>query len=261
MSEEQGASSKIANPDRISRLVSRMCDGNMQVLIRHRDSGKVTIRGAFIKMGKINQVPVLQLGKISEAGLTKFEKSMPLKVEVLGMASQLTFQTVILDKTDDGIVCSMPLSLINTERRTNTRFRCTPKLMAFMSFGFWKARENDPSSPPFFASYGGIPNWIGVADISVGGVCLITRFPAFLHASEEIVDKVEAFLHLPMSQPLPMTGYIRWRRKIKNRSEDDSLGERFMLEYRIGFEFADVGEDQQQKIRHFIRQLTVAEAI
>ncbi len=261
MSEDLGASSKISNPDRISRLVARMCDGNMQVLLRHRDSGKVTIRGAFIKMGNIGQKPVILMGKMSEAGLIKLERDMPVKVEVLGMSSQLTFQTLIVDKNQDGIICSMPKTLINTERRTNSRFRVSNKLTAFMSFGFWKSVENDPSSSPFFSSYGGIPNWIGIADISMGGVCLVTRFPAFLHASEAMTDKVQALLHLPMSQPLPMNGVIRWRRKIKNRVEDELVGERFQLEYRIGFEFAEIGDDQQQKIRHFIRQLTVAEAI
>lgn len=261
MSQDLGASSKISNPESITRLVARMCDGNMQVLLRHRDSGKVTIRAAFAKLGKFKQNAALLLSKMSEAGLSKLELGMPIKVEVLGMPSQLTFQTLVLEKTEGGIICAMPRSLLSTERRTNTRFRATQALTAFMSFDFWKAQQTDPSSPPFFSSYGGISNWISIADISLGGVCLVTRFPSFVYASEALTESMECSLHLPMSPPIPMNGVIRWRRKIKNRSEDEFVGERFQLEYRIGFEFADVGDEQQQKIRHFIRQLTVAEAI
>lgn len=261
MSQDLGASSKISNPDSISRLVARMCDGNMQVLMRHRDSGKVTIRGAFTKLGKFKSSAAILLGKMSEAGLSKLELGMPIKVEVLGMSSQLTFQTLVLEKTAGGIICAMPRSLLSTERRTNSRFRVTKELTAFMSFSFWRAQQSDPASPPFFNSYGGIANWISIADISLGGVCLLTRFPSFTNASEPQTEQMECFLHLPMTAPIKLNGVIRWRRKIKNRSEDEFVGERFQLEYRIGFEFADVGEDQQQKIRHFIRQLTVAEAI
>lgn len=261
MSQDLGASSKISNPDSISRLVARMCDGSMQVLLRHRDGGKVTIRGAFIKLGKYKQNSAILLGKLSEAGLNKLELGMPIKVEVLGMASQLTFQTLVLEKQAGGIICAMPRSLLSTERRTNSRYRCTQNVAAFMSFGFWKAQQADASSPPFFSSYGGISNWVSIADISLGGVCLLTRFPSVLNASEAQTEPMECFLHLPMMAPMKMNGIFRWRRKIKNRIEDEVSGERFQLEYRLGFEFADVGEEQQQKLRHFIRQLTVAEAI
>lgn len=261
MSQDLGASSKISNPDSISRLVARMCDGNMQILLRHPDSGKVTIRGAFIKLGKFKQNSAILIGKMSEVGLSKLELGMLIKVEVLGMPSQITFQTTVLEKAAGGIICAMPRSLLSTERRTNSRFRVTQNLMAFMSFSFWKAQQTDPSSPPYFSSYGGISNWVSIADISLGGVCLVTRFPSLINASETHTEPMECSLHLPMTAPIRMDGIIRWRRKIKNRIEDEFVGERFQLEYRLGFEFADVGDAQQQKLRHFIRQLTVAEAI
>ncbi len=260
MNQEQETSSKISNPESIARLVTKMCDGNMQVLLRHRDSGKVTIRGTFSKIGKFKGDAAILLGKMSDVGLAKLETKMPIRVEVLGMSSQLTFLTVIVDKTKDGIICAMPRSLVSTERRTNSRFRVTPGITAFMNFDFWKSQQSDPACPPFFSSYGGLSNWISVADISLGGVCLLVRFPSFLHAAEKQTDVVQGFLHLPMTPPMPMTGVIRWRRKIKNRVED-SAEERFALEYRIGFEFGTIEEEQMQKIRHFIRQLTVAEAI
>ncbi|MBC7659615.1 MAG: PilZ domain-containing protein [Chitinophagaceae bacterium] len=261
MSQDQGASSKISNPESISRLVARMCAGNLQVLLRHRDSGKVTIRGAFHKLGKYKAEAAIQLFKLSEAGLSKLEPGMPIKVEVLGMPSQLTFQTLVIEKTAAGIICAMPRALLSTERRTNARFRVTENIMAFMSFDLWKAGQNDPASPPFFSAYGGIASWITIADISLGGVCLLARFPSFQNASETITGPVSSFLHLPMMPPIPLKGVIRWRRKIKNRVEDEINGERFQLEYRIGFEFAEVEADHQQKLRHFIRQLTIAEAI
>lgn len=261
MTEEASGSSKISNPESVARLVAKMCDGSMQVLMRHRDSGNVTIRGAFHKLGKFRQNNAILLNKMSEAGLSKLDIGMPIKIEVLGMASQLTFQTLVIEKMPSGIVCAMPRSLISTERRTNARFRTTNDLTAFMSFSFWKAQQQDLASQPYFSAYGGIAHWISVADISAGGVCLVTRFPAFLNASEGLSETFDCALHIPMAIPLKMTGVIRWRRKIRNRVELEGGGERFQLEYRIGLEFAVVGEEEQQKIRQYMRQLTVAEAI
>ena len=261
MTEEASGSSKISKPESVARLVAKMCDGSMQVLMRHRDSGNVTIRGAFHKLGKFRQNTAILLNKMSEAGLSKLEIGTPIKIEVLGMASQLTFHTLVIEKTGTGIVCAMPRSLISTERRTNARFRTTNDLTAFMSFPFWKAQQQDHATQPYFSVYGGIAHWVSVADISAGGVCLATRFPAFLNASEGLSETIDCALHLPMAIPLKMAGVIRWRRKIRNRVEMEAGGERFQLEYRIGLEFAVVGEDEQQKIRQYMRQLTVAEAI
>lgn len=261
MTEETSGSSKISNPESVSRLVAKMCEGNMQVLLRHRDSGNVTIRGAFHKLGKFRQNTAILMNKVSEAGLSKLDVGMPIKIEVLGMSSQLTFHTLVIEKTAGGIICAMPRSLLSTERRINARFRATEDLSAFMSFSFWKAMQQDPATQPYFSSYGGIAHWVNVADISAGGVCLVTRFPAFLNASEGLSETFECALHLPMTPPLKMTGVIRWRRKIRNRVELDGGAERFQLEYRIGLEFAEMGEDEQQKIRQYMRQLTVAEAI
>jgi hypothetical protein len=261
MTVEASGSSKISNPESVARLVAKMCEGNMQVLLRHRDSGQVTIRGAFYKLGKFKQSSAILLHKISDAGLSKLDTGMPIKIEVLGMASQLTFHTLVVEKTSTGIVCAMPRSLLSTERRTNTRFRATPDLSAFMSFSFWKAHPHDPAAQPFFASYGGIAHWIAVADISVGGVCLLSRFPAFQNATEGLSESFDCALHLPMATPLQISGVIRWRRKIKNRVETANASERFQLEYRIGLEFNDLNEEEQTKIRQYIRQLTVSEAI
>ncbi len=261
MTEEASSSSKFSNPDSVARLVAKMCDGNMQILLRHRDSGNVTIRGAFHKLGKFRQSSAILFHKMSEAGLGKIDVGMPIKIEVLGMSSQLTFHTLVVEKTGAGIICAMPRSLLSTERRTNARFRATPDLTAFMSFSFWKAHQQDPAVQPFFASYGGIAHWISVADISAGGVCLLTRFPAFQNATEGMSESFDCTMHLPMAAPLKICGVIRWRRKIKNRVEMDGGAERFQLEYRLGLEFVDLGEEEQTKIRQYMRQLTVAEAI
>lgn len=261
MTAEASGSSKISNPEIITRLVAKMCDGSMQVLLKHRESGNVTIRGAFHKLGKFRQNAAIMLGKMSEAGLAKLDVGMPIKIEVLGMSSQLTFQTLVVEKLATGIVCAMPRSLVSIERRISARFRTSHDLAAFMSFSFWKAKQDDQAAQPYFSSYGGIAHWVSVVDMSAGGVCLTTRFPSFLNASEGLSETVDCALHLPMTAPLKMSGVIRWRRKIRNRLEIDNGGERFQLEYRMGLEFHIVGEDERQKIRQYMRQLTVAEAI
>jgi hypothetical protein len=63
-----------------------------------------------------------------------------------------------------------------------------------------------------------------------------------------------------MSAPMPVQAAIRWKRRIKNRFSEDNR-ERYQLDFRLGIEFLELSEEYQVKIRNYLRQLSVADAI
>lgn len=258
MNQPLETSSKIVNPERIARLVTRMCEGSMQVIIRTKDNSKMGIRACFGAADSEQKYVIF--GKISEAGITKLPIGSQIKVEVLGMPSQVVFITVVRGRSAGGIICLMPKSLVSTERRHSTRHKVTPSLPGFMSFSVWNPEINDITCAPFFSAYRSTASWISIADISAGGVCLLSRFPSFQTAVETIPEDPQSFLHLPMSQPIPIVASIRWKRKIKIRIEENE-GERFIMEYRVGVEFQGLLDEHNQKIKSYIRQLSIADAI
>jgi c-di-GMP-binding flagellar brake protein YcgR len=252
--------SKITNPERIGRIVARMCDGRMQALIRTKDNSKVGIRASFARTDTLKGSTLIQFEKISNFGLQKLDKGMQIKVEVIGMPSKVMFVTEIKDKLSDGIVCSLPASLVSIERRQNARYRVTNATMAYLSFSVWQPEDEDPASPPFFDAYRTLATWIPILDMSTGGVCIQSHFPSFINVLESIAVDTNAKLHLPMSPPMPVHAAIRWKRRIRNRIIED-VNERYQLDFRIGVEFLEIQEEQRNRIRNFLRQLSVADAI
>jgi len=237
-----------------------MCDGRMQALIRTKDNAKVGIRANFARYDGLKNPPQIIFDKISEFGLQKLEKGTPVKIEVIGMPSKVMFVSTINDKTEEGVLCNLPASLVTIERRQNSRYRVTPSAMAYLSFSLWSPVDDDPSAPPFFDAYRSLAGWIPILDISAGGVCVQSHFPSFINFLETVDLDPKAKLHLPMSAPMPVQAAIRWKRRIKNRIDEDNR-ERYQLDFRLGIEFLELQEDYQIRIRNYLRQLSVADAI
>ena len=63
-----------------------------------------------------------------------------------------------------------------------------------------------------------------------------------------------------MADPMVIPVAFRWQKRIKNRHTKDGQ-ERYQQDYRIGVEFLHLNDEQMMKVKHFIRQLTVADAI
>lgn len=255
----QGTSSKITNPVRISRIITKMCAGRMQVLIRTKDNHKLGIRAVFLFIAPSIGNRIV-FDKVSSLGLEKLDVGMHVKVEVIGMPSKVLFLTVVTSKGPALISCAMPNSLISMERRLNSRFHVLPASMSYISLSGWRAEEEDGSGPPFFNVYKSLASWIPLVDISPGGVCIQSHFPSFLDYLETIETDSDARLHLPMSSPLPIKAIVRWRRRIRNRIIEGDM-ERYQLDFRVGIEFEDLKDEDRLKIRQYMRQLSIAEAI
>lgn len=251
--------SKINNPLRISRIVTKMCQGRMQALIRTKDNAKLGIRAAFARF-EPGQDPLIVFDKISNFGLEKLSSGMPIKVEVIGMPSKVMFVTEIKVKGPSDISCSLPLSLVSVERRQNARYPVLPMAMSYMSFSLWQPGEHDPASPPFFDAYRSLSSWVPLLDISAGGICIQSHFPSFINQLDKIDLDPNAQLHLPMQNPISVKASIRWRRRIRNRVVDEH-GERYQLDFRVGVEFSEMIDENKNRIRQYLRQLSMADAI
>lgn len=247
---------KITNPERIARILSKMCEGRMQVIIRTKESSKLGIRANFLSLSKEG----LLFDRISVFGLEKIPLGLPVKIEVLGMPTMVMFFVEARQKDSDKLVCSVPSMLVSVERRQNSRFKVIPSSMAYMSFSMWQPEDQDLGAPPFFEAYRTLASWIPMVDISAGGVCLSSHFPSFLSALESVSLDAEAKLHLPMQNPLPVQAAIRWKRRIRNRFADND-SERYQLDFRLGIEFVGLSDEHKLRIRNYLRQLSVAEAI
>lgn len=258
---QQEVKSKISNPDRIVRIISRMCEGGMYALIRTEDDSKVGIRSNFYMVDASTTPQKLFFNGISEYGLEKIKEGESVRFEVIGMPSKVIFQANICKKLGmGGIVCDLPPVLISIERRAATRAPTHPNLMAYVKLGIWKPSRTNIGAPPVFGHHLEVFNWISVFDISIGGVCIRSHFPSLQSSLVGIDDDHDAQLILPMQEPIHIPVNFRWQKKIKNRHTKGGK-QRYQLEYRMGLEYIHLGEQQLMIIKNFIRQLSVADAI
>jgi hypothetical protein len=232
----------------------------MQAILRTKDNSKVGIRASFAFFDNAQKVPQIVFDKISVFGLEKLAHGIPVKVEVIGMPSKVMFISTISNKSIDGISCPIPGSLVSIERRQASRYRVTPAAMAFVSFSVWKPEAADVSAPPFFEAFQSMASWVPILDMSNGGACIGTHFPSLINTVDKIDHDPKAHIHLPMSPPIPFQAAIRWKRRIRNRIIEDQE-ERYQLDFRLGIEFLSLQEDQNVRIRNYLRQLSVVDAI
>lgn len=258
MNEE--VKSKITNPERVLRIIHRMCEGKMQALIRLSNSSKLGIRCSFLSVDETASSPMIFFDGISKSGAEKLSPGDVVKFEVIGMPSKIVFATKILEKSAMGLTCSLPGSLVSIERRQNARYTTTLSRMAYYVPGFWKPSIDDIASPPCIYSYADLTNWLPILDISAGGLCIKTHFPSILTSIQDLTLDENAKLILPMSEPIDLSVTIRWQRRIKNKFSDGDK-DRHQLDFRFGIEFAEISEQDQLKIKQFLRQLSLADAI
>ena len=229
----------------------------MLVLIRTKENPKVGIRCNFSSVGSSG---VLFDG-ISSMGLKKLAVGDVARFEVIGMPSKVIFQAKIKKLEKGEVYCFVPKSLVSIERRAAARSATQRHIMGYMQLSSWAPNsEGTIGSPPLFDQFGTVKSWVPIFDISIGGVCLYTNFPDLLDHALGGEEDLESKLILPMTAPMVIPSTIRWQRRIKNRVNESGM-DRIQMEYRLGVEFNALDEEQLMKIKQFIRQLSVADAI
>ncbi len=252
--------SKLTNPERISRLVSRMCSGGMPVVIREEKAGMVGIRGSFYQLRDASKTKIIYFNNVSAHGRAKLNKGDIVKVEVIGMPSQVVFRTKVVTILKDGIICLLPKSLVSVERRQNARYSCSKNMMLYCELSVWKASAEDLAASPVCQEYNDVSSWLPILDMSLGGICAQSSFPSFTQVVDDFEMDPKMKLFVPMQKPIEVPVHFRWKRKIKNLIEVPE-GSRYQMDYRIGIEFDDPDEDLKVQFKQILRKLSVADAI
>ncbi len=232
----------------------------MQVLIRIKKDTKVGIRATFGGVGAAASKTIVKFIEISEFGLQKLSPEQVVRFEVIGMPSKVVFMSKIIETGAGALSIDLPSTLISIERRQNVRYPTTSVKMAYLATSLWRPLLNDVSAPPIFEQFRPISNWLPIFDMSIGGVCVKSHFPSVLNLLSSASDDPKARLILPMSDPIVLPVAFRWQRRIKNRVLEAGR-ERYQLDFRLGIEFLEVDANSVTKIKQFLRQLSVADAI
>ena len=252
--------SKITNRERIVRLVKRMCNAKMNIIIKVDKGSSASIRGVLRDVGQVKGKWLVSLGDISQRGREILAGSKSARVEVLGMPSQVTFISLMVRKHKEGVFVTLPKSLTSVERRQNIRHPTVLDHMAYFKAKGYEPTVQDVAAPPIISGRTDLASWISLSDLSLGGACLLTRFKSVVDHIKLAGDLMEGQLILPMTEPISCRVFVRWQKKTTNRLVSEGE-ERALIEYRVGIEFDGLSEEQVVKVRQFMRRLSMAQAI
>ncbi len=251
---------KITNPDRIDRILRKICDASMQVVMRRADLKAIAVRGRAATLHEEPGSNGMRISNISAQGMQHLVTVDDLQVEFRGMSTQVGFASKILVREQSSVIVAVPQSLVSLERRKSSRVLSTGRLAPFVKLGVWKPAASDLASPPVFPHFQDLASQVLIADISEGGLCCTTRFPAVVNALTRGVIDDHALLYFPMRTPLEVSLEVRWVKRIKERVKVEGA-ERFERHYRFGLQFVKMSSEARMRVRQFIQQLTVADAI
>ncbi len=192
------------------------------------------------------------------------EKGRGIQVEFATMATKIMFTSPVLDIGESWVRVGFPKTLVSLERRSSDRYVCRDHLMSFLSFSLWEPKVNDVLAPPMYAHQKESGAMVTIADISVGGICVVTRFPSICSVFFRGVVDGRALLHLPMQIPLPVEAEVRWIKKIKEhvaQPKADGTISLYTRSYRLGLQFRNQSESSKIAIKQFTQQLALKDAI
>ena len=231
-------------------------------MIRVGGSRGVTVKGRATSLSALAVPPTLRLANVSEQGLVHLGEASEVQVEFVMMATKVMFVTRILAREQNSLSLSIPAALVSIERRKNARFICSEDLTAFLDMSKWKPGNEDLTAPPAFAHHLRLASYLSVADLSYGGMCVVTRFPAAVAALKRGLIDDDAKLILPLQEPLAVGVEIRWVKRLRESVlVAEGPGTRLLRSYRFGLEFVNQSDAVRLSLRQFIQQISQAGAI
>jgi hypothetical protein len=251
---------KISNPERVDRILRKISSASIEVLIRVAGSKSVAVRGRAAEVDTANMPHTFRICNISDAGIAHLQTVDVARIEFIGMTTQVVFDGRIITRDHGSIAIEYPTALFSLERRENARFVATPSNMSFVNLGCWSINEADITAPPVIYPFVDLASWISIADISEGGFCAVTRFPAPINALRRGTIDDHAKIIFPMQPHIPVALEIRWFKRIKDRVRVEG-STRFQRTYRFGAQFVNQSDDAKLAVKQYIQQLSVAEAI
>lgn len=254
---------KISNNQRISRILRRICQASLPVIVRGAGSTAVSVKGraATIMTYGPNNLPVMRISNVSERGIAHLLAAQKVQVEFVMMATKVAFVSQIQGREEQSILVGVPQTLVSIERRKNARYNCIDELRAFINLSCWQPDIDDLTAPPFYPHYKDIAGYIPISDLSFGGFCAVTRFPSSSMTVRRGLIDDKSQLILPMIGTFNVGTEIRWIKRIKEHHKDPDGKENFKRFFKFGVEFVSQTEEVKLGIRQFITKLSQAGAI
>jgi hypothetical protein len=257
---------KISNPERVARILSKICQSNLQVFMRTSENQGIAVKGkasniVAAKLPDGTKVLTLRISNISEQGMDFITHQEKLQVEFIMMATKVVFVSRVVNADQNSILVTFPNSLVSIERRKNARFATNEDSIGYVRMSVWNPQGDDLAAPPIYPQYRDLASLIPVADISLGGVCLVTPFPSISQELKRGRIDDGAQLILPMQSPVDVSMEVRWVKRVKEHVKDSYGAARAIVSYRFGCEFMAQSEPVATAIKHFVAQINQSQAI
>lgn len=252
---------KISNSTRIARILQRICQANLPVIVRELNDSSVAVKGraSSLTMDPSNQL--IRISNISDKGIQHLHRPhAKIQVEFVMMSTKVLFVTQLVSIDANSITLMSPSVLVSVERRKNARYSTTDALRAMIHLSLWTPSHDDLTAPPVFAHAPQLANFIQIADLSYGGLCAVTRFPSVNSVIRRGLIDEKAKLILPMQQPFDVSVEIRWIKKIREHVSEYA-NKQVVRSYRFGLEFVRQSEEVRVAVHQFIQQISQADAI
>lgn len=250
---------KITTPDRVGRIIAKLGQAKVHVLIRTMSSKAVTIKAVLAKtVTSDTQKQYIVLSGISPAGSRALQTGTRIGVDVIGLKHRLYFESKVSTNKPEFVAAPMPTAIIMVERRGAERHPVRADSMCFVALGHLQALEQDDHIiMPFFPPYSRLAMRLPVADISPNGLCFKTRFEDTMKWQQLDPAGLDINIHLPRQAPVQTKARVCWQRITKTPNADG----RVIPYLLVGLQFGQLEDHDLVKIKRYIRDMTIKEAI
>ena len=245
------------------RILLRVAESGLPVLIRAVSLPEIAVKGRATAPGEVLSGAGMKLTNISEKGRAHIALHAPggVQIEFVLMSTKIVFYTHVLMVDENSANVAIPSYLLSIERRKDGRFPVTTSARAYLRVHSFQPDLRDLAAPPYFEHQRLSAGLIHVGDVSMGGISLISRFPAItrIFARNAVIDMAEILF--PLSAPLHCSLEVRWTKKIRDGLPTEDGKGRMTRLYKFGIRFIDPKVEVVNSIQAFIHRLSQADAI
>lgn len=265
MSEEaipiQPFDNSIRDPLRIQRIMKKIGDASVPVVLRIEGPRPVSIKARVSGLNPNIAVPHLVLDQLSWRADQILKNSNFIRVDLIGMSASVHFYTSVLSRSEGQIIVAHPTKIESIERRSNRRVLITSNSpQCFLKFNFKNYLTDSPAATPIMHHCESLAQFARACDVSFSGLCLIYRFPEMANFLRPGATCENVELRLPMHLPISVGVKIRWVRKIRENSVDGG-NDQMAREFRVGLEFLLVDAALKNSLAAYIRRIEVGDVV
>jgi hypothetical protein len=256
---------KITSPERVARILQRVAQGGVGIQIRSLAQIETAVKGRASSSGTLSTQDAFEISGVSDKGRAHLQSFMQsnngVQIEFVLMAVKVVFFARIVKFSGSAVLVTIPDYLTTIERRRDERFVMPVGNKAFLRLEDWFPEIKDPVVPPFFEYQRELASLVALGDISLGGISIVSRFPALCKVLQKgaMLDKVS--LLFPLSEPINSTIEIRWAKRLRESVQDFTGEPRTFRAYKFGIQFVNPSSKLQSEIQRFIAKIATSEAI